>query len=73
MITPKSRRLGQHLPGFAPDYILLDLMMPGIDGFTVIKELKQDKRLASPYSLSFLQNITNLDARRRFAMAHMGV
>ncbi len=34
------------IPGIAPDCVLLDLMMPGIDGFTVIQELAKDKRLA---------------------------
>ncbi len=34
------------IPDLAPDCVLLDLMMPGVDGFSVIKELTKDKRLA---------------------------
>ncbi len=34
------------IPSIAPDCVLLDLMMPGIDGFTVIQELAKDKNLA---------------------------
>ena len=31
---------------FLPDVILLDLIIPGLDGFGVLKELKSDKRTA---------------------------
>ena len=31
---------------FTPDIILLDLIIPGIDGFAVLKELKSDKKTA---------------------------
>lgn len=35
------------IPKIAPDCVLLDLMMPGIDGFSVAQELAKDKRLAN--------------------------
>lgn len=31
---------------FSPDVVLLDLIIPGLDGFGVLKELKSDKRTA---------------------------
>ena len=33
---------GQKVRSFAPQILLLDLMMPGIDGFTVCRQLKDD-------------------------------
>ena len=32
---------------FNPDIILLDLIIPGIDGFAVLKQLKADKKTAA--------------------------
>lgn len=37
----------EKIPGMAPDCVLLDLMMPGIDGFSVIQKLANDKKLAN--------------------------
>ena len=31
---------------FKPDLLLLDIMMPGMDGFTIIRELKRDPNIA---------------------------
>ncbi len=33
---------GRKMTTFAPDVVLLDLMMPGLDGFEVCKRIKQD-------------------------------
>src|SRR5581483_8755629 len=32
---------------FAPDILMLDLMLPGQDGFAVLRDLKEDDRLKS--------------------------
>ena len=37
----------EKIPAIKPDCVLLDLMMPEVDGFTVLHELKLDDRLAN--------------------------
>jgi len=37
----------EQIPAIAPDCVLLDLMMPGIDGFSVIKELTKQESLSA--------------------------
>ena len=47
-----------------PDVILLDLMMPGVDGWTVAEELAADER-TSTIPILFLTARASLDDRRR--------
>jgi CheY-like chemotaxis protein len=49
----------------APHLVLLDLSMPGIDGFTVARRLRDERRTAVPPRLVALTGFGNDDARRR--------
>ncbi|MBI2046294.1 MAG: response regulator [Parcubacteria group bacterium] len=42
--------------GFVPDIILLDIVMPGMDGFELLKNIK-DKQLAASAKIIILSNI----------------
>lgn len=44
---PSGKRLFELLERVLPDLILLDVEMPGMDGYEVIKKLKADERTAS--------------------------
>jgi CheY-like chemotaxis protein len=41
-LAPSGYAAGNMIPRFKPDAILLDLMMPGVDGFEVCRLVKQD-------------------------------
>ena len=41
---------------FQPDILLLDVVMPKMDGFEVMKKLKQDTATPSPLKILFLTN-----------------
>lgn len=45
--TTDSQRVMSLVSAFAPDLILLDLMMPGLDGYAILEQLS---RLADPSS-----------------------
>lgn len=48
-----------------PDLILLDLMMPGIDGFTILDMLKADKELCNiPVIVITAKDLTSRDYKR---------
>ena len=41
-ISPDGFDAGTQLLEFSPDFVLLDVHMPGFDGFRVCKQIKQD-------------------------------
>lgn len=47
-----------------PEVVLLDIMMPGIDGFSVCEQLKQDPETANS-AVIFLSALDDLDAKVR--------
>jgi threonine synthase len=48
-----------------PDLIILDLMMPNLDGFGVLEELKKDNRTCNiPVIVVSAKDLTDLDRRR---------
>lgn len=47
IIAPKGKKGIKQALKNNPDVILLDIMMPGIDGFEVLKRLKKDRRTMS--------------------------
>jgi CheY-like chemotaxis protein len=46
LIAPNGREALDHAPAFAPDLILLDVMMPEMDGPTTLEALRADPALA---------------------------
>jgi len=50
--------------GALPDIILLDIMMPGMDGFAVCEHLKQDNRTAG-VPIIFLTAMTDINSKTR--------
>lgn len=46
-IVDNGLKVAEMVASFSPDIILLDLIIPGIDGFGVLKELKDNKKTKS--------------------------
>lgn len=47
-----------------PDLIMLDIILPGLDGFTVLKELKDDKKTAK-IPVVMLTNLSTDEDRKK--------
>jgi DNA-binding response OmpR family regulator len=45
----------EKIPSFTPDIVLLDVIMPKMDGFQVIQQLKQENK-DHPFKILFLTN-----------------
>ena len=41
-VAGEAQQALDQLPGFAPDLILMDIQLPGIDGLTLTRQLKAD-------------------------------
>lgn len=55
---------GQKIIGFEPDIVLLDLRMPGLDGFEVCKRIKSDPRTRAVRVLA-MTGYAGLDAEKQ--------
>jgi CheY-like chemotaxis protein len=51
-----------------PDVVLLDIMMPGMDGFEVVRRLKADKTIQTP-SIVMVTALDDEGSRARLASA----
>jgi CheY-like chemotaxis protein len=56
----------------APDLILLDLMMPGVDGWTVAQELAADERTSRIPVVFLTARATTADRRRAQELGAVG-
>ena len=55
---------GRKLVTFEPDLVILDLMLPGIDGFKVCKNIRMDKKTRHIKVLAILALIVRRTERR---------
>ncbi|MFA5753780.1 MAG: response regulator, partial [Patescibacteria group bacterium] len=56
--------LMSRLRDFAPDYIVLDLILPKVDGFEIIKKIKSDEELSDKQIFIFT-DLSDEDSRQR--------
>jgi len=54
----------ERLQNFSPDYIILDLILPKIDGFDVIKKIKADDEL-NDRQIFIFTDLSDEDTRQR--------
>ena len=54
----------QKLKDFSPAYIILDLILPKLDGFEIIKKMKEDDEL-SEVQIFIFTDISDEDSRQR--------
>lgn len=54
----------QKLRDFSPTYLILDLILPKLDGFDVIKKMKEDEEL-SEVQIFIFTDISDEDSRQR--------
>lgn len=54
----------EELRKFSPDYVILDLILPKIDGFDIIKRIKEDVEL-SDAEIFIFTDLSDKDSRQR--------
>lgn len=54
----------QNLKDFSPSYIILDLILPKLDGFEIIRKMKEDEELSETQIFIFT-DISDEDSRQR--------
>ncbi|MFZ2736980.1 MAG: response regulator [Burkholderiaceae bacterium] len=63
----------EQVKAFAPDLILLDVMMPGMDGPTTFEHLRADPETASIPVIFFTAKVLGDEVQRYKAMGALGV
>lgn len=63
-------RRGAHAgrPAGAPDLVLLDLQLPGLDGFEVLRQIRAEPSLATVPVLAFTSSVEPRDVRRSYQL-----
>ena len=67
MVADNGFDAGRLVQGFRPHVVLLDLMMPGIDGFEVCQTIKQDPASKATRILAMTEYYENDNVRRILA------
>lgn len=62
---PDARLATERYLAFLPDLVLLDLMMPGIDGYALLDRLGRLAMANDPVPIMVLTADTSIEARRR--------
>lgn len=60
----ETEELVEKIRDFDPDYVILDLILPKIDGFEIIKKMKSDEELDDKKIFIFT-DISDEDSRQR--------
>jgi len=60
----EAEELMKRLKDFDPDYIILDLILPKIDGFEIVKKLKADEEL-NDRQIFIFTDLSDEDSRQR--------
>jgi CheY-like chemotaxis protein len=63
--VPDPHHATEHYLALQPDLVLLDLMMPGIDGYALLDQLGRFAPADEPVPIMVLTADTSIEARRR--------
>ena len=58
-ISPDGFDAGIQLRNFSPDIVLLDVLLPGFDGFRICKQIKQDPHFSQMRVIAMTGNKTD--------------
>ena len=56
--------LMENINDFAPDYLILDIILPKLDGFEIIKKIKEDSEMAD-LPIFVFSDVSDEDSRSR--------
>lgn len=68
-----GREAIERAPGFAPDLVVLDVMMPGMDGPATLSALRADPRLAATPVIFMTAKVQPHETAQLMALGVMGV